>query len=752
MRAVIANTREPRSSDKADSLTTDLYVSGMTCNNCVRHVTEALQSVPGVRTVSTQLESGTAQVRWVDPKSAKVEALFAAVEEAGYKAELKDESAKKTSAWSPLSGWRFNVYFGTAVTVPLIILEWVVGVGMETWYKWLSFALVLPLQILGGARFYAGAWSQLKVGQSNMDTLVSLGSTTAFVYSVWGLLAGWHQHLYFMDAAAILTLVSVGHFLEGKASAQAASSLRALLKLAPETARRLNASGTEETVAVAQLDLSDTIVLKPGDRIPTDAEVLRGNSSVTESMLTGESMPVEKSPGDKVYAGTINEQGELQARVSAMGDATALARIIEVVQRAQASRANIQRLGDRVSSVFVPIVVVIAIATALWWALAPASANAIHAWLSQFLWKTHFPETALSSAIFHAAAVLIIACPCAMGLATPIAIMAGTNVAARRGILIRDGAALEKSGNITTVIFDKTGTLTEGKVSIAAVEEFSAGARAGAAALASRSTHPLSRAVAASERATLDPLEVSEVRGSGILGVHSTGTYRLGSLRWLNEERVNIIRADAFAPQWSAQAATVIGFSRDAELLAIFALKDAPKPRAREIVHRLIREGKKVILLTGDNRSTALAIATQVGIPESNVHAEVRPEGKVEVIRTLQSFGERVAFAGDGINDGPALEQADLGIALMNASDVARESADIVLLKADLEAIPEALGLAQATLRTIKQNLFWAFFYNALGVPLAALGFLSPIFSAFAMGISDLVVIGNALRLRWWKL
>ncbi|MGZ8920072.1 MAG: heavy metal translocating P-type ATPase, partial [Limisphaerales bacterium] len=360
MRAVIANTREPRSSDKADSLTTDLYVSGMTCNNCVRHVTEALQSVPGVRTVSTQLESGTAQVRWVDPKSAKVEALFAAVEEAGYKAELKDESAKKTSAWSPLSGWRFNVYFGTAVTVPLIILEWVVGVGMETWYKWLSFALVLPLQILGGARFYAGAWSQLKVGQSNMDTLVSLGSTTAFVYSVWGLLAGWHQHLYFMDAAAILTLVSVGHFLEGKASAQAASSLRALLKLAPETARRLNASGTEETVAVAQLDLSDTLVLKPGDRIPTDAEVLRGNSSVTESMLTGESMPVEKSPGDKVYAGTINEQGELQARVSAMGDATALARIIEVVQRAQASRANIQRLGDRVSSVFVPIVVVIA--------------------------------------------------------------------------------------------------------------------------------------------------------------------------------------------------------------------------------------------------------------------------------------------------------------------------------------------------------------------------------------------------------
>lgn len=752
MEGVIANPPEPRSSDAPVPLTTDLSVSGMTCNNCVRHVTEALQSVPGVRTVSTQLESGIAQVRWNDPKSAKVEALFAAIEEAGYKAELKDQKSKGASAWSPISGWRFNVYFGTAVTVPLMLLEWVFGVGMESWYKWLSFALVLPLQILGGARFYAGAWSQLKVGQSNMDTLVSLGSTTAFLYSLWGLLAGWHQHLYFMDAAAILTLVSVGHFLEGKASAQAVSSLRALLKLAPETARRLNSSSVEETVAVAALSLGDTIVLKPGDRIPTDAEVVRGNSSVTESMLTGESMPLEKSPGDKVYAGTINEEGELHARVSAMGEATALARIIEVVQRAQASRANIQRLGDRVSSVFVPIVVLIAIATALWWALAPASATSIHTWLSQFLWKTHFPDTALSSAIFHAAAVLIIACPCAMGLATPIAIMAGTNVAARRGILIRDGAALEKSGNITTVIFDKTGTLTEGKVSVAAVEELSADSRAGAAALASRSTHPLSRAVAAGERAQLELLEVREVRGSGIRGVHPTGTYRIGSLRWLRDEDVNLSRGETFAAKWSAEAATVIGFARDGELLATFALKDAPKPRAREIVQRLIREGKKVILLTGDNRSTALAIAGQVGIPAMNVHAEVRPEGKVEVIRSLQRAGERVAFAGDGINDGPALEQADLGIALMNASDVARESADIVLLKADLDAIPEALGLARATLRTIKQNLFWAFFYNALGVPLAALGFLSPIFSAFAMGMSDLIVIGNALRLRWWKL
>jgi Cu+-exporting ATPase len=453
-----------------------------------------------------------------------------------------------------------------------------------------------------------------------------------------------------------------------------------------------------------------------------------------------------------VYEGTINENGELQARVTATGEATALAHIIEVVQRAQSSRANIQRLGDRVSSIFVPIVVLIALATALWWALAPESANAVHTWLKQYLWNAHFPETPISAAVFHAAAVLIIACPCAMGLATPIAIMAGTNVAARRGILIRDGAALEKSGRITAVVFDKTGTLTEGKVSVAAVEEFHSDSKTIAASLAARSTHPLSKAVAAAERSRMELDEVHEIRGSGLVARKNSEEYRLGSLRWLKEERVDVQIGSEFASRWTSQGATVIGVSRGDKLIAIYALKDAPKAHATEVVQRLMRDGKKVFLLTGDNRSTAKAIAAQVGIVEQNVHAEVRPEGKVAALEALQRSGERVAFVGDGINDAPALEQADLGIALMNASDVARESADIVLLKADLEAIPEALGLAGATLKTIKQNLFWAFFYNALGVPLAALGFLSPIFSAFAMGMSDLIVIGNALRLRLWKL
>lgn len=726
----------------------------MTCNNCVRHVTEALRSVAGVRSVVTHLDRSSAAVRWAAGSVPNTQGLLTALREAGYEGKLKAEDAKDsgpTSQWPSFTGWQFNVYFGAAVTIPLILLEWVFGAGMERWYQWLSFALVLPLQVLGGARFYAGAWNQLKAGQSNMDTLVSLGSTTAFLYSLWGLLAGWHQHLYFMDAAAILTLVSLGHFLESKASARAASSLRALLQLAPETARRLTSSGVEQAVRVSDLAAGDLVVLKPGDRIPIDGEVVSGTSSVTESMLTGESLPVEKSAGDKTYTGTINENGALRVRVTATGESTALARIIEIVQQAQASRANIQRLGDRVSSVFVPIVVSIAAATALWWGLAPASAAGVHGWLGQFLWTTHPPSTPIAAAIFHAAAVLIIACPCAMGLATPIAIMAGTNAAAKRGILIRDGAALEKSGQITAVLFDKTGTLTEGKVTVAEVEEYARGAREMAATLAAGSTHPLSKAVAGSSATRVPITAVREIRGSGLWMEENGSTHRLGSLRWLESEGVNLARARDFSAKWPAQGATVIGLARGDELLAVFALKDAPKPRAREIVERLISLGQRVYMVTGDHRATAEAIAKQVGIPLANVHAEVSPEGKVAVIRALQQEGERVAFAGDGINDAPTLEQADLGIALMNASDVARESADIVLLKADLDAIPEALGLARASLRTIKQNLFWAFFYNAMGVPLAALGFLSPIFSAFAMGMSDLVVIGNALRLKYWR-
>ena len=751
---------------------TELSVTGMTCQNCVRHVTEALQSVAGVASASVRLEAGRATVRWSPNATANPAAVVRAVAQAGYAARPVSEESGQAGepGWSPLSSWRFNVVIGGVATLTLTAGEWIFQLGMARWFQWLAFALALPVQILCGARFYRGAWSQLKVGSSNMDTLVALGSTTAFGYSVWALFAGWHTHVYFMEAAAIITLISVGHWLESIASARAASSLRALMDLAPAIARRLDPQGNESEVPVAALQPNENVVLKPGDRVPTDGEVVDGTSAVDESMLTGESMPVDKTAGAQLYAGTVNQNGRLIMRVTATGEATALAHIIAVVQRAQSSRANIQKLGDRVSSLFVPVVVLIALLTGLGWGLAPEKAHAASQWLAPFFWPAIRPDTDLAAAIINAAAVLIIACPCAMGLATPAAIMAGTNAAARRGILIRDGVALEKAGRLTAVLFDKTGTLTEGKLSVAAMEDFrdtsarSIEVKQIAAALAQRSHHPFSQAVArwvgpSPRPAPAVPVnDWQELRGHGVQARWQTNNetlagveLKLGSLSWLRAASVDLAGATKFTEEWSAQGATILGLAADHRLIGVLALRDTLKPRAADVVGQLKRQGKATYLITGDNQRTAAAIATQAGIPAANVFAEIRPEQKAEIVQQLQQRGERVAFVGDGINDAPALEQADLGIAVSRASDVAREAADIILLNSDIQAIPEALGLAQATLTTIKQNLFWAFFYNAVGVPLAALGFLSPVLCAAAMGLSDLVVIGNALRLRRWK-
>lgn len=767
--------------------TTQFAVDGMTCQNCARHVREAAQAIPAVADAHVELEANRLTVRWrtspsatpslrpsVSPSPAPavlpLDALLHAVREAGYEIRALPPAdpghAADPASWSPFKGWRFNVVVGSLATLPLMLGEWVLGLGMNRAFHWTAFALTVPVMLFCGAKFFRGAWNQLRRGQSNMDTLVSLGSTTAFTYSTWGLFAGWHAHLYFMEAAAIITVISIGHWLETIISARAVASLHALLNLAPQTARRLGPDGSETSVPVSTLQLDDRVVLKPGDAIPTDGEVLTGQSAVNEAMLTGESLPVEKSTGAKLYAGTVNQNGRLEMRVTALGEATALARIITIVQHAQNSRASIQKLGDQVSSVFVPIVVVIALGTALWWGLAPDSARAVHAWLAPFLWHSVLPDTALAAAFIQAAAVLIVACPCAMGLATPVAIMAGTNAAARRGILIRDGTALEKSGRITAVLFDKTGTLTQGRITVAATEDLRKNSAtepslpALAAALAQPSTHPLSQAVAAWAKSVptngstpvLDQWQ--ESRGLGVHARWQSGTLRLGSLTWLRESGVAATTAPAvttFCDHWTAQGSTVLALAHDTQLLGLFALRDTIKPHAADVIAKLIRQGQKVFLVTGDNPRTAAAIAKAAGIPAENVFAEIRPEHKADIVSQLQRRGEQVAFVGDGINDAPALEQADLGIAVSQASDVARESADIILLNADIQAVPEALGLAQATLRTIKQNLFWAFFYNSAAIPLAALGYLSPVLCAAAMGLSDLIVIGNALRLRRWR-
>jgi Cu+-exporting ATPase len=737
---------------EAAPLVTDLLVTGMNCANCAQHVTEALQRVSGVDSANVSLQEGRARVRWRQGSEGKVASLVQAVAAAGYEAKpavaVNDE--KKPSA---LAGWRFNVVVGLAGAGPLMGGEWIFHWDEKAWFQWLSFALALMVQVLCGARFYRGAWRQLRSGSSNMDTLVALGSTTAFGYSTWALLSGAGGHLYFMEAAAIITLISVGHWMEELSSSYAEKSLRALFGLAPETARRHNADGTETEVPVAELHPGDLVVLRPGSRVPTDGTVTQGRGSVDEAMLTGESLPVEKEMGGNLYAGTVNLDGQVLMRVTGVGEATAVAHIIAAVQRAQNSRAQIQRLADRISNVFVPIVVAIAISAGLWWGLAFTQAQRLHEFLGRFLWMTHMPATPLTAGILGAVAVLVVACPCAMGLATPVAIMAGTNAAAKRGILIRDGIALEKAGRLTSVLADKTGTLTLGKpevVESVLLSNADAGLKL-AAALARGSSHPLSVAVA---KLSPDKMNLSgwrEIHGAGVEAQLArnggNATARLGSVHWLKTAGVDTSPGDAFAEKWMAGGATILGLAINEQLAAMIALRDSPKPGIAQAVQKLRNMGLKIFLVTGDNQRTAKAIAGLAGIDAGNVFAEVRPGQKADMVRQLQEKGERVAFVGDGINDAPALEQADLGIAVSEASDVANEAADIILLQSNIEAIPEAIALAQAALRTIKQNLFWAFFYNAAAIPLAALGFLSPILCAAAMGLSDLVVIGNALRL-----
>ena len=773
----------------------------MTCNNCARKVTEAAQKVSGVSSVSVNVQTASASVRWNAGADKNVGSILAAISQAGYEAKELSPTAGKSLP----SRWQWNLIVGLGVTGALMAGEWIFGLATTPWFQWLAFALAGVVQVFCGAQFYTGAWRQLKVGQSNMDALVALGSTTAFGYSTWALFTGAHGHVYFMEAAAIISLISFGHWVEARVSDQAGGALKSLLNLAPETARKISTPGnlqrqgtqpqplnlrnlkfeasqpppppaaaSEVEVAVSELKINDRVALRPGDRVPVDGVVLEGESAVDEAMLTGESVPADKKSGNDLFAGTVNLNGRLVMRVTATGEATALAHVVAAVQRAQSSRADIQRLGDRISNVFVPVVVVIALAAGLWWGLTPDSAKHVHEFLAQFFWHSHLPDTRFATAFIIAAAVLIVACPCAMGLATPAAIMAAANAAARSGILIRDGVALEKAGTITAVIFDKTGTLTVGKPAVAEVWQSSADAPfilPLAMALARNSTHPISRAVAAyGESAAANHPQVNvamdqwrEIRGSGIEAKSAIGNQqpapaklsaqpaaaivRLGSLRWLRETGVDLTAGGKFIAEWSAQSATIIGLAAENSLLTLFAVRDAVKPRSANVVAQLQGQNLKIYLLTGDNSQTAAAIAKQVGIASENVFAEVRPEQKAEFVKKLQAQGGRVAFVGDGINDAPALMQADLGIAVSRASDIAREAADIILLKSEIEAVPEALGLARATLRIIKQNLFWAFFYNAIGVPLAALGFISPIFCAAAMGCSDLIVIGNALRL-----
>lgn len=734
-----------------------LSVEGMTCNHCALRVQEALQGVPGVEGVRVDLAAATASVRRSIPGEPADALLVEALDKAGYAARIR--SAAAAAARPRLQPWTRALLLGAPVTLALMAAEWVLGLGMNRTYQWTALILTLPVQGVVGAQFYRGAWRQLRSGRSNMDTLVSIGSTAAFGFSVWALFTGFPGHVYFMESAGILTLISLGHWLEARMASRAGDALRSLLQLAPERARRWRA-GRDQEVAVGDLVPGDIILLKPGDRVPVDAQVTEGTSSVVEAMLTGEAIPVEKVRGATLFAGTVNQTGRLLAQVRATGSATALSRIISAVERAQSSRADIQRLADRISSVFVPIVVGVSFLTALAWGLAYPQMKAVHASIAGGLWHSMVPESPIAAAFVMATAVLIVACPCAMGLATPTALMAGVNAAARRGILIRDAQALEKSGRVSMVLFDKTGTLTVGAPSVVGMWSASGTfevLRPWIARLTASSQHPLSRAVSA-WAGEPSPVEAPpegwiEHRGLGVEAQApatsgSDPMHRLGSLDWLQASGVDLGPATESVGRWQREGCSVLGFAEGASLLGAFAVRDPLRDDAAATLQRLRQMGVRVGLMTGDRMEVARELGRQLDLSPEWISAGVRPEGKAEAIREWQARGERVCFVGDGLNDGPALAQADLGIAVMKATDVAKEAADLLLLSPDLSAVPKALELSRSTLQVIRQNLFWAFFYNAAFVPLAALGFLSPMLSAVAMAASDLIVIGNALRLR----
>jgi Cu+-exporting ATPase len=681
-----------------------LPIEGMTCASCVTRVEKALKKVPGVSSAEVNLATESASVILAD--GAPPEALVEAVRKAGYESRLVPRAAPGKDR----SGWA--VVAAAVLTLPLV-LPMIGGVAGADWMLpgWLQLALATPVQFWLGWRFYRAGWKALLARTGNMDLLVAIGTSAAYGLSVYLLLKNQH-HFYFEASAAVITLVLLGKWLEARAKRQTTEAIRALQALRPEK----------------EPHVGDILEIRPGERVPADAVVLEGRSHADESMLTGESLPVAKQAGDAVTGGTVNQEGLLRIRVTAVGAQSMLGRIIELVENAQAKKAPIQRLVDQVSAVFVPVVLVLALLTFLAWGLFAGN------------WE---------GGLLNAVAVLVIACPCALGLATPTAIMAGTGVAAKHGILIKDAEALETAHAVTVVAFDKTGTLTAGKPVLASFEEHQIGkdeALELAAAIQSGSEHPLAKAVVQASPSNTKKAEgVRSVAGRGVQATVDGRNLALGSSRWMIELGLTLPE-DRNEGQTVSWLADVTGKPK---LLARMAFGDEPRPEAAEAVRRLAARGVRSVMLSGDNRAAAEAVGRRLGIEE--VHAEVLPSGKADVIFSLKAGNKKVAMVGDGVNDAPALAAADLGIAMGSGTDVAMHAAGVTLMRPDPRLVADAIDISRRTYAKIRQNLFWAFAYNVVGIPLAAFGVLSPVIAGAAMALSSVSVVANTLLLKRWK-
>ncbi|MDY7572582.1 heavy metal translocating P-type ATPase [Pseudomonas sp. CCC4.1] len=717
----------------------ELDISGMTCASCAGRVEKALAKVPGVKSVSVNLATERAHVELlgqVDPGL-----LINAVTQAGYGASLhQSEKTTEDDQQKRLHRERWALTLAIVLALPLVLPMLLAPFGIH-WMlpAWAQFVLATPVQFVLGARFYVAAWKAVKAGAGNMDLLVALGTSAGYGLSLyeWAIAEpGSMPHLYFEASAVVIALVLLGKYLESRAKRQTASAIRALEALRPERALRM-VDGQEQDVAISDLRLNDLVLVKPGERFPVDGEVVEGQSHADEALISGESLPVPKQPGDKVTGGAINGEGRLIIKTMALGTETVLARIIRLVEDAQSAKAPIQKLVDKVSQVFVPVVLLIALATLLGW------------------WLYGAP---IETALINAVAVLVIACPCALGLATPTAIMAGTGVAARHGILIKDAEALERAHEVSAVVFDKTGTLTSGTPQIAhfsALDGDEARLLQAAGALQRGSEHPLAKAVldacAARDLKVPDVTDSQSLTGRGIAGTLEGRRLALGNRRLLEETGLNPGSLAASASAWETEGRTLswlIEQSPQPQVLGLFAFGDTLKPGAQSAIAQLNARHISSHLLTGDNRGSAKVVAEALGI--SDVHAEVLPADKAATVAELKKTGV-VAMVGDGINDAPALAAADIGIAMGGGTDVAMHAAGITLMRGDPRLVPAALEISRKTYAKIRQNLFWAFIYNVIGIPLAAFGFLNPVLAGAAMAFSSVSVVSNALLLKFWK-
>jgi len=756
-----ATTSEPeaRGSDGHDEPAhseVDLPIEGMTCAACAVRLEKALGRVGGVAGATVNFASEKARVSF-DPAQLDLAAIAAAVERAGFDVPAEalappaadsDDRESRAEARSRRDAERarrdrrelWMLIGSTALTLPLVAPMALALFGVDAMLPGaLQLALATPVQLVAGARFYRGAWASLRAGSGNMDVLVALGTTAAFGLSLVTLLTIPDAHLFFEASAAVITLVLLGKVLETRAKRKTTDAIRALMALRPETARVLR-GGREVEVPAEAVTRGEVVVVRPGERVPVDGVVTRGESQLDESLLTGESLPVGKGVDDAVTGGSINGDGLLHVRATTVGADSLLSRVVALVEDAQATKAPVQRLVDKVAAVFVPVVVAIAALTFVGWLIGGAP---------------------VETALIHAVAVLVIACPCALGLATPTALMVGTGAAAKAGILIRDAEALERAHAVTAVVFDKTGTLTEGRPRVGAVAPVApmtdGDLLALAAAVQRGSEHPLGKAmVQAAEERGLDLADATGFRaitGRGVTAVVSGRVVHLGSRRYLDELGVarDALEERAVAMEDAGETAVWVAADDDGALalVGLVGVGDRPRESSREAVASLKGRGIEAFMLTGDNARTARVVAEAVGI--DRVVAEVLPADKAAEVARLREGGAVVAMVGDGVNDAPALAAADVGLAMSTGTGVAMETAGITLMRAEPTLVADAIGVSRATVRKIRQNLFWAFIYNVIGIPLAAAGLLSPVVAGAAMAASSVSVVTNALLLKRWR-